>query len=51
MVSVPVRGPPAGLAANDKDTLPLPLPLPPEVTVIHGAPLAAVHEQPATEVT
>jgi hypothetical protein len=39
------------LAATLRPTDPLPVPDAPEVTVIHGAPLAAVHEQPAAVVT
>jgi hypothetical protein len=51
IVNVPVRGVLAVFAAIDSDTVPVPLPVAPPVTVIHGSALAAVHEQPATEVT
>ena len=51
IVIVPDRVVP-GFAATLKPTVPLPLPEAPDVTVIHcGAPLTAVHEQPAVVVT
>ena len=45
-VAVPLR-PGPGFAANDRSTAPPPLPAPPAVTVIHPAPLTAVHAQEA----
>lgn len=45
IVTVPVRCAVAGLAAMVMLTVPLPVPLAPAVTVIHPAPLAAVHAQ------
>jgi hypothetical protein len=49
-VSVPVRvGPVVGATA--KATVPAPLPLAPDVIVIHGALLDAVHPQPAAVLT
>ena len=50
MVSVPERDPPV-VAAAVYWTVPLPLPLAPDVIVIHGALLVAVHAQPAAAVT
>jgi hypothetical protein len=46
IVSVPVRGEATVLAATLKPTVPSPDPVAPLVTVIQGALLAAVHEQP-----
>jgi hypothetical protein len=51
IVTVPVRCVLPGFAANESDTVPLPLPLAPPVTVTHCVALAAVHEQPADDVT
>ena len=45
MVSEPVRDPPE-LTATVNATEPLPTPLDPDVTVIHDAPLLAVHGHP-----
>jgi len=50
IVSVPDRGP-AGLAAAEKLTWPLPLPLAPAVTVSQDALLDEVHAHPAAVVT
>ena len=50
MVTVPLRAPPV-LAAMLTPTEPLPVPDAPDVTVIHGAPLVAVHAQAAVVVT
>src|SRR6187200_1590935 len=47
---VPVRDGPVAAAAV-KVMVPAPSPLTPEVMVIHGALLVAVHEQPAAAVT
>jgi hypothetical protein len=49
-VTVPVRGPSA-FAAMLRPTEPLPVPDAPAVTLIHGAPLVAVHAQAAVVVT
>jgi hypothetical protein len=43
MVIVPVRSAAFGLAATVKLTVPLPLPLAPELTVMNGELLTAVH--------
>ncbi len=51
MVSVPVRGDVAVLAAMENATVPLPLPLAPDVMVSQEALLVAVHVQPAVVVT
>jgi hypothetical protein len=51
MVSVPERGVPVGLAANEYPTVPIPLPDAPEVTVSHTALLTAVQEHPAEAAT
>jgi len=50
IVSAPVRAAPAFAAAVNA-TVPLPLPVAPDVIVIHGALLLAVHRQPAVVVT
>ena len=50
IVAVPVRCAPV-FAATVTPTAPLPEPVAPEVIVIHGALLAAVHVQPAVVVT
>lgn len=50
IVNVPVRAAPV-LAATVKAVDPLPLPAAPEVTVIQGTLLAAVHAHPAAAVT
>jgi hypothetical protein len=50
MVTVPARAAPL-LAAMFIPTEPFPVPAAPDVTVIHGAPLAAVHVQAAVVVT
>jgi len=50
IVRVPVRAAPA-FAATANATVPLPLPVAPDVMVIHGALLLAVHAQPAVVVT
>jgi hypothetical protein len=50
MFTVPVRALPV-LAATLRPTEPFPLPDAPEVIVIHGTPLVAVHVQPAAVVT
>jgi len=50
IVSVPLREA-AVLAATVNDTDPFPLPDAPEVTVIHGTLLLAVHAQPPAVVT
>lgn len=50
IVAVPVRAAPV-FAATLKPTGPFPVPLAPDVMVIHGAWLAAVHAQPAPAVT
>jgi hypothetical protein len=47
---VPARGVPV-FAATLKPTVPLPVPEAPLVTVIHGAPLTAVHAHAAVVVT
>ena len=49
-MTVPVLALPVFAAALNP-TEPLPLPLAPEVTVIHDAPLLAVHAQPVAEET
>jgi hypothetical protein len=51
IVAVPVRVVVAGLAATVRATVPLPVPLAPLATVIHDAPLEAVHPQPLPAVT
>jgi hypothetical protein len=48
---VPERCAVLGLGATLKLTEPLPDPVAPEVTVIHVAPLTAVHEHPVWVVT
>jgi hypothetical protein len=50
IVTVPERDVPV-LAATVKVIDPLPLPVVPEVTVIHGTLLAAVHAHPAAALT
>ena len=45
IVSVPVRVVGSGFWAIENETDPLPDPVAPEVTVIHGALLTAVHAQ------
>jgi hypothetical protein len=50
MVAVPVRAAPV-LAATLISTEPFPVPDAPDVTVIHGTPLAAVHAHAAVVVT
>jgi hypothetical protein len=50
-VTVPVRDVVAVLAATDSETVPLPVPEPPEVTVIHEAPLDEVQLQPLVPLT
>jgi hypothetical protein len=50
IVTVPVRAAPA-LAATENVIDPLPLPVVPEITVIHGTLLAAVHAHPAAALT
>jgi hypothetical protein len=50
IATVPVRAPPL-FAAMLRPTEPSPVPVAPEVTVIHGAPLVAVHAQAAAVVT
>ena len=50
IVIVPLRADPV-LAATLNPTGPLPVPDVPEVTVIHGTPLVAVHVHPAPAVT
>jgi hypothetical protein len=47
---VPTRGVPV-FAATLKPTVPVPVPEAPLVTVIHGAPLTAVHAHAAVVVT
>lgn len=47
---VPARGVPV-FASTLKLTAPLPLPEAPDVTVIHGTPLTAVHAHAAVVVT
>jgi len=49
--TVPMRTLVVGFAATVMLTAPLPLPLAPPVTVIHGALLTAVHQQPLEAVT
>ena len=51
MVSVPVRGVVAVLAAIEKATVPPPLPLAPEVIVSQEALLEALQVQPVAVVT
>ena len=51
IVIVPVRLAVVGFAVTLYATWPLPLPLPPPLTVIHAAPLVAVHAQPEPDVT
>ena len=51
MVTVPVRGVPAVLAATLSDTVPLPVPDAPAVTVIQLALLVAVRAHPVVPVT
>ncbi len=51
MVSVPVRGDVAVLAAIENATAPFPLPLAPDVMVSHAALLVAAQLQPASVVT
>ena len=51
IVTVPTRTVVVGFAATVMLTAPLPLPLAPPVTVIHGALLTAVHQQPLEAVT
>jgi len=53
IVIVPVRLAPEVFAETEYPTIPFPLPLEPDVTVIQGTLLTAVHEQPepATRVT
>ena len=50
MVSVALRPAPV-LAATENATVPLPVPLAPDVIVIHGALLVAVHAHPLVAVT
>ena len=50
IVAVPCRFP-SELAATVSCTVPFPEPFAPEATLIHGALLEAVHEQPAGAVT
>ena len=50
-VMTPCRVCVCGLAAAEKNTVPLPLPLAPAVIVSHEAPLDADHAQPAGAVT
>jgi hypothetical protein len=50
IVIVPARAVPV-FAATLKPTVPLPVPEAPLVTVIHGAPLTAVHAHAAVVVT
>lgn len=50
IVTVPVRSAPV-FAVRLRTTVPLPVPDAPEVTVIHGALLAAVHEHPSSVIT
>ena len=49
--SVPLRVCPAGLAATENETVPLPFPLAPLVILIQLALLVADHGHPASEVT
>lgn len=51
IVIAPVRRAPVLFAATEKLTVPLPLPLAPDVIVIHGALLTAVHAQPTGALT
>jgi hypothetical protein len=51
IVTVPVRAAVPGLAATEYPTVPAPVPLAPDVTVIHDAPLDAVHGHPLMAVT
>ena len=51
IVRLPTRCPTAVFAATVTATVPLPLPDPPDVTVIHGVPLTAVHPHPVPAVT
>ena len=51
MVMAPLRDEVVGFAVTLNPTWPLAEPLAPEVTVIHAAPLAAVHEHPVCAVT
>jgi hypothetical protein len=51
IVSVPFLGEPSVLAATVNVTVPFPVPLVPEVMVIKGELVTAVHAQLATEVT
>lgn len=51
IVTVPVLAEVAVLAAMLYATVPDPVPLAPEVTVIHGTPLTAVHAHSAVVVT
>ena len=50
MATVPLRAAPV-FAATLRPTDPLPVPDAPDVTVIHGTPLTAVHEHAAVVVT
>jgi hypothetical protein len=49
-VTVPVRAVDV-LAVTLNVTVPLPFPLPPDITLIHGALVTAVHTQPLEVVT
>ena len=51
IVIVPVSVFTLELAATEKDTVPFPSPLPPDVTVIHETLLTAVHTHPLPAVT
>ena len=51
MVTVPVRGEVAALAATETVTMPLPEPVAPRLTEIHGEFDTAVQEQPLPEAT